>query len=110
MRQVLSFLFLLSAASLTNAENLPTPASSTSPNPSSEAMPASPTGSGTGATGGTAQTEPRKATRASKPAARNAATAQFNQDLAGCKQLESEERRLCERETWAARYEGLYRE
>lgn len=109
MKAILRIVFFLSVATLANAENLPTPASSTVQDAPATPKSATAQSAGSGAMGSSSATaDLRKASRARS---RPPATAQFSQDLAACKQLEAEEeRRTCERETWAARYEGLYRE
>lgn len=94
MNLVIRFLLLMSFTGLVNAENLPTRESST--------MSGS---SGASTTAGT----PMRSEPATAPRTRAAASAEFKADLAFCKNLLTEERRACERETYAARAEGLYR-
>lgn len=95
MKAKLGLLLLLPLTVFANTENLPVPASSTAP-------------------AGTIQTAPTAELRNKNAAAapvrtRTEATAAFKADLLYCKSLPVEERRDCERETYAARAEGLYR-
>ena len=100
MKARLAALFLLALPALANAENLPTPASSTTTMSGS-------TGASTSAMETRRTNTDTSMTTA--PRSRNQAAAEFKADLAYCRSLTAEERRGCERETHAARAEGLYR-
>ena len=116
MRAPLAALSLLLATGLANAENLPTPASSSQ---TSGSVGASTTQSATPSSGqmsgsiGASTSQTRRTDTpvptSMPPRSKAEAAAEFKSDLALCRSLMAEERRNCERETHAARAEGLYK-
>lgn len=93
MKRAIVFLAFMSTTGVVGAENLPTQASNTT---------------ASGSNGSTTTIETRSPSRP-KSTSRLPMTAEFKADLAYCRSLAAEERRSCERETYAARAEGLYR-
>jgi hypothetical protein len=93
MKPVLAVLLFLSSTAVWSAENLPATGSSSTVSGSS--------GSSTVAAESAPVPVPKSV--------RTAVTPAFKADLAFCRTLVAEERRNCERETYAARNEGLYR-
>ena len=104
MKTLLAIVLLASSTIATAAENLPISASSQANAGNTGVRTTVTTTSGaTGAT--TTVTTPEPApTPTTAPTVRS-----FKADLAYCRSLAAEERRGCERETYAARAEGLYR-
>lgn len=111
MRTLIAILLMASSTSVLSAENLPMPASSQAGAGSTGGVTTTTTttSGATGATSTVTTTTPAPSpTGAAKPAPTGAAPS-FKTDLAHCKSMAAEDRRTCERETYAARAEGLYR-